>query len=161
MIFIIVFLNAGILIYLGYLRSSLKNELETSSSVSLNQDAEKKAQDLTELERQVRDGYSFIERAKKINSEEERRIWWSRVLQELANASGPGIKITKFEVDKKDFRQIKVSGVAATRESMIFLEQRLKVSEFYKEVISPVSNLTSKENVSFEFTLKLKDEWKN
>ncbi|MBU2025869.1 PilN domain-containing protein, partial [Patescibacteria group bacterium] len=109
----------------------------------------------------VRDGYSFIERAKKINSEEERRIWWSRVLQELANASGPGIKITKFEVDKKDFRQIKVSGVAATRESMIFLEQRLKVSEFYKEVISPVSNLTSKENVSFEFTLKLKDEWKN
>ncbi|MBU2025557.1 hypothetical protein KJ912_02350, partial [Patescibacteria group bacterium] len=42
-IFIIVFLNAGILIYLGYLRSSLKNELETSSSVSLNQDAEKKA----------------------------------------------------------------------------------------------------------------------
>ena len=116
---------------------------------------------LTQFEQEVEENYTFIEKAKAINKEEESRVWWSKVLGELAGLASGGVKFKKFEVSEKDSKEIKVTGVASTREEIIFLESQLKYSGFYKEVVAPVSNLTSKDNVNFEFTLKLKDEWKS
>lgn len=161
LVILLVFVNLGVLGYQGYLWLNLKNQLEEVKKQPFEGDVEGKVKNLTQFEQEVEENYAFIEKAKAINKEEENRIWWSKVLGELASLASGGVRFEKFEVSEKDPKEIRITGVANTREEIISLESQLKRSGFYKEVVAPVSNLTSKDNVNFEFTLKLKDEWKN
>ena len=76
----------------------------------------------------------------------------------MVSFCGEGTKLEKISVDEKNLKEIKVTGVAVAREEVLALKDKLEKSAFYREVDFPVSNLTSKKDITFEFTLKLKNE---
>ncbi|MBI4119143.1 MAG: hypothetical protein HY452_02680 [Parcubacteria group bacterium] len=62
-----------------------------------------------------------------------------------------GAKLTALLVNAADYKII-LAGRADNREDVILLESRLKKSDFFEKVDSPLSNLLEKTNSSFSFT---------
>jgi len=147
------------LVGLGYLYSlnlKLGTKLDEIKNEATTGNIEEKIHNLEHLEKKVKETYSFVEKAKKIN--QENPLQWSGILKELVSFCGEGTKLEKISVDEKNLKEIKVTGVAVAREEVLALKDKLEKSSFYEEVDFPVSNLTSKKDITFEFTLKLKDE---
>jgi hypothetical protein len=155
LILLMVFINFISLGYLYFLNQELKNLLKEAKNKSSEKNIEEKVENLAYLEGKVKETYTFIDKAKKINK--EKPLKWSEVLEELILFCGEGINLEKISVDEKNLKEIRVSGNALEREGIINLKEKLEKSTFYSKVEFPVSNLISKENISFEFTLTLKD----
>ena len=161
LIFLIVFLNVIIISYLLYLNFKFQEELSLSQKRVFTKDVEGKVRDLANFEKKVKDTRSFLEKAKGINAQEKNQLLWSDILKELATFWEEGITFQRFEVSSDNFKEITLTGLASSRDKVLNLERKLRESKYYKEVISPISNLTSKDNISFEFTLNLKDGSEN
>ncbi|MEA3273536.1 MAG: hypothetical protein U9Q72_03005 [Patescibacteria group bacterium] len=150
------FINFAGLGYLYSLNLKLKNKLDGIKNEAITENTEEKVQNLEHLEEKVKETYGLVEKAKKIN--QENPLQWSEILKELVSFCGAGIKFKKILVDEKNLKEIKVTGVAISREEVMILKNKLEESIHYQEVNFPISNLTSKTDVMFEFTLKLKNE---
>ncbi len=155
LIFLAMLINFAGLGYLYFLNYDLEKALVETKSKSLEKNIEEQAKNLAYLEEKVKKTYGFVEKAKDLN--QENPLKWSEVLEELILFCGEGIKLGAINMDEKNLKEIRVSGTAKNREEIIQLKEKLGDSAFYEKIDFPISNLTSKENINFEFTLTLKN----
>ncbi len=80
---------------------------------------------------------------------------WSSLLTDLNRAIPPRIQITYLNVEKKT-RLFNLNGTAATRDDFLKLKENLSNISYLEELSSPLTNLLARENVSFQFSAKLK-----
>jgi Tfp pilus assembly protein PilN len=66
-----------------------------------------------------------------------------------------GISLNAFLFDG-DTKKIILSGVASSRDDVVLMESRLKNSDFFEGLESPLSNFLDKSNSKFNFTFYLK-----
>lgn len=72
----------------------------------------------------------------------------SPLLVEIALLTPAEVRLTDLQISQEENRGF-VRGVALTRESLLVFEREMRSSDFFLEIESPLSNLTSKENVEF------------
>ena len=153
-LFIFLFtVNISIIGYLVFsffiLRIDLESATERATPVN-----EERVNDLSRIEEEVKGTYALIQKAKKLDKAEEKKFTWSQVLEELAGSIPPGITLETFKPNE-ELTEITITGTAVSRDQILVLEEKLKNSDLYTEVVAPVSNLVAKNDVTFEFTLKL------
>ena len=73
----------------------------------------------------------------------------------LASSTPPGIILTSLNIDYKN-KTIKFSGTAETRQNFLDFQEALDKNEDLTNVNSPVSDLTKKENITFNIDAKIK-----
>lgn len=190
LILLAIVLNGAFGFYLYSLKSELTWQLTQEEAKKSTLALKEEVKDLERFEREVKESFDLLEKAKRIEKEKEGDLGWFLILKELQDMWEPGITVTGFLVAEEEkvvakaepkeeevkaeagtevkeeaktekapeevTYKVTLTGKAETRDQVILLKERLVQSSFYREVISPVSNLTSRENVEFDFTLKLK-----
>lgn len=78
---------------------------------------------------------------------------YSKYFEEI-NKNLPEDVYFKEIIIKEEF--LTVNGWSESRDSLISFEKSLKDGDFFEKIETPISNLTSQENVNFEIVLKLK-----
>lgn len=142
--------------YLFYVQVSLRMRLMTLSATINVEGAEEKIQSLKQVEDKMKTIRLLIEKSKEL--EKAKPVVWSDILRELASFTDENIALATFEVSGDKFEKIKLTGTAKNRDDVIRLKENLENSDYYKEVVSPLSNMTLKEDVAFEFQMTLKTE---
>lgn len=79
---------------------------------------------------------------------------WSSVLKKISEAVPERVNLKKLAT--KDY-SVSVSGAARTRDDFLIFEEKIKTSDCFSEVNTPLSNLISKENVVFQIDFKVND----
>jgi Tfp pilus assembly protein PilN len=79
---------------------------------------------------------------------------WSYILLEVSECITDGIILTSFDIQKGS-NTFQFTGNAATRDSLLSFKTNLDASPYFENVESPISNLLSKENISFILTGKV------
>ncbi len=97
------------------------------------------------------------ERLRLVNSLEGDRILWSRALENLLEIVPPGATIEMI-IGREDGAKIIFEGVAPTRTSLVVFRERLSSLPWVMEVESPGSNLLSRENPRYSFTLIINED---
>jgi len=90
----------------------------------------------------------------RLDTIQKERLLWSKILFELARQTPDKIRLTSFSADKFS-KEIKLQGLADTRQDLLVYAENLEASEFFKDVNIPLSAVTQKENIEFSLTLKL------
>lgn len=116
-----------------------------------------------ELETQVsqmnKELAGFInQRLEYINQIEDKKIYWSEVLEQLTIITPNNIRLVLLETDKKEENKIKIGGNAKTRDDVLLFQKILEQQKKFKEVESPLSNFVKQEDVDFYFSFKIKNE---
>ncbi len=75
-------------------------------------------------------------------------------LKEILETLPPGIRLTAYVYDDAAL-DLKITGVADSREELLGLEDQFKALGFVKDVFAPLSNYDEKQNVSFTIELQL------
>lgn len=76
-------------------------------------------------------------------------------LLELINTVPAGVKLNSLSFDRTNNKLI-LSGVAKERENLLSYQEKIKELLWIEKLESPSSQLFQKENVDFEWTIKLK-----
>jgi len=101
---------------------------------------------------QVRQLNSAITNIESIQSE---YTSWSYLLEFLHHLSVENINISSISVNKEK-EEISLRGIAATRDSLLQLKEKLEESNYFKEINLPIKNLLEKENISFDINSSFK-----
>jgi len=80
---------------------------------------------------------------------------WSSLLIDLNRAIPPNIQVTYLNVEKKT-RLFNLNGTASTRDDFLKLKENLSNISYLEELSSPLTNLLVREDVSFQFSAKVK-----
>ena len=112
--------------------------------------AQKKYQELKTYENKFRETNS---QTLLFSSLQSNHLRWSSVLKKISEAVPEGVYFKK--VTTKDY-SISIAGTARTRENFLDFEEKIKSADCFLEVNTPLSNLTSKENVDFQIDFKVK-----
>ncbi len=80
---------------------------------------------------------------------------WEKIFEEIDKYNGIGITI--ISVSSDTFGNIQFSGIAANRDSLILLKNKLENSEILEAESFPLSLFLSQENIAFTARAKLKD----
>jgi len=103
----------------------------------------------------------YDERFEKINSQvlnviaiDSGQIYWSRLFENISREAAPGIKITTLST--KDYA-VFMTGEADSRDDLISFKEKLEKNSCFAEIILPLSNLVSKENIAFQMDLKVRE----
>ena len=94
---------------------------------------------------QVRQLNSAITNIESIQSEYTN---WSYLLEFIHQLSGQNININNININKKN-AEITLSGIAATRDGLLELKEKLEESNYFTEINLPIKNLLEKENINF------------
>lgn len=81
---------------------------------------------------------------------------WSNLLEEIQKNIVPGITVSTLIMPSLT-GDITLSGVAKDRNILNQFKKSLQDSQLFSSVILPINNLEQKENISFSFSLKIKD----
>ncbi len=81
-------------------------------------------------------------------------VAWSYLLEYLQTLSNENIKISNIGVDKGE-KAIALTGVAATRDSLLQLKETLEQSNYFSEINLPIKNLLERENINFSINTNL------
>ncbi|MDD4476542.1 MAG: hypothetical protein PHY40_00040 [Patescibacteria group bacterium] len=92
---------------------------------------------------------------KDINSAGAEYFAISPIIMEFAQNLPKDIKINSLDIDRRTQTLI-ITGTAKTREALIDYQEKLKIVSWIDGVVTPISQLFQKENVNFEFKMKLK-----
>ncbi len=190
LIVLAIFLNVVFGFYIYSLKAGMTERLKEEEARKNTLALKEEVKDLEKFEAEVKKSFDLLEKAKRIQKEEEKSSVWFLILSELHDFWESGIVFSSFvvqeeekivppkdekeeaektaeekkaeaenkkNVEEKVIYEIILSGKAKERDQVIRLKEKLASSDFYREVISPVSNLTSREDVEFDFTLKLKE----
>lgn len=111
--------------------------------------SQKEYQELKSYEDKFRETNSRVSLASTLQSG---HLHWSPVLKKISEAVPEGVNLKKLAT--KDY-SVSVSGAAKTRENFLFFEEKIKASDCFFEVNTPLSNLISKENVIFQIDFKV------
>jgi len=68
------------------------------------------------------------------------------------------IKINHIKPKKEpDYHQVEIQGIASKREDVLALKKALEQENLFKNIYSPLANLTKPENINFVFTFTLQE----
>jgi hypothetical protein len=95
--------------------------------------------------------------SKKIGEDSKSIPQWKKVLDIFIAICPEGMKITNIHIEKE---HVKVVGFARTREEFLAFQEGLKRDNF-KNLNSPVSNLVSPENFSFDVEFDVDKDYLN
>lgn len=84
----------------------------------------------------------------------ERDNHWG-VISQINQIMPAGIILKELSVDEANLR---IKGTAVRREDLLELEEKLKKSQNFENVESPISNIVSGTNAEFEITATIKNE---
>ena len=76
---------------------------------------------------------------------------WSNILIEISGSTTNGVIINSINLQKSN-SSFQFSGIADTRDSLLAFKTNLEQSPFFNNIESPISNLLTKENISFSLT---------
>lgn len=120
-----------------------------------------KIQALEQSQEKYRELKSYEDKFRDINSKallalslQSGHLRWSPVLKKISEAVPEGVSLKKLAT--KDY-SVSVSGTAGNREDFLVFEEKIKTSDCFSEVNTPLSNLISKENVVFQIDFKVND----
>ncbi len=91
------------------------------------------------------------EYAKKIDKIDSEITHWSRLLVRLSEICPAGIRISSIHTE--DYH-LKISGIAETREAFLDFQDKLE-NEGFENISSPISNIVSPKNFSFDIEIDL------
>ena len=93
----------------------------------------------------------------KIVDFQKNQINWSEKILALASITPSDIMIKQFRISKEDLT-FNITGLAKDRDSFLVFKKDLEDLNFFPKVISPLSNITSKENLNFNLSGHIKKE---
>lgn len=86
---------------------------------------------------------------------QEGHLYWSEVLYELSTSVPDDVYVV--DLSTKDY-QIFLTGKAKNRDNLLDFQGRLESSGCFDKINVPLSNLVSKENVSFQMDFEIKKD---
>jgi Tfp pilus assembly protein PilN len=89
------------------------------------------------------------------NTVQKEFIPWSMRMVDIASSTPKEIVLTSVTFTESN-KNVSLSGIAQTRESLLAYEQILETLSFMGNVETPLSGLTQKENITFTITGKMK-----
>lgn len=141
---LIIFLIGGE-IFLRYQLSDIKEQIK-------NREASSETASLEEL----KSGVTFLnQKIAALEKLQKEQIRWSEVLSGLSREIPLGLRLKEVKIDR-DSQKVIIKGEARNRAAVLKLENNLKNSQIFERVESPLSNITTRENLIFEFTFYLK-----
>lgn len=93
----------------------------------------------------------------KINSISETQkkfVAWSVILEKISNLM-PQDAVAAIMIMSRSNEEMTLKGVAKTRDALLLLKSNLENSDIFSSVKIPFSNLLTRQDVDFEFELKL------
>lgn len=108
-----------------------------------------RTQALFDLEERISQTNKSIE---QIHQKQKQMIIWTPVFEHLAEITPEGVHLNSFSYNQSGNR-ISLSGHADTRPKLLRFEEKLKESEYFKEVESPLSNIINKNDIDFNFEI--------
>ncbi|MFA6391436.1 MAG: PilN domain-containing protein [Patescibacteria group bacterium] len=91
---------------------------------------------------------SFNSLVQNVSSIQLEYILWSDIFIEIGNRISDGVVLSSLSIQKSN-GTFQISGTAETRDSLLSFKNNLEISPFFENIDSPISNLLSKENISF------------
>ncbi|MDD5251373.1 MAG: PilN domain-containing protein [Patescibacteria group bacterium] len=83
-------------------------------------------------------------------------VSWSEVLEDIATMMPKNTRLERISLDQGG--HIKISGVATTRDEALAFLKNLKEAPYLTDIVSPLSNILQKTQVSFDFDMKFVPE---
>ncbi|MDP3986328.1 MAG: hypothetical protein U1C53_02770 [Candidatus Veblenbacteria bacterium] len=104
------------------------------------------------LDREITD---FNKNLKEVQGIQADFVKWSSILLDINRAIPPNVEIAYLNLEQKT-RVFNLNGQALKREDLLALKANLEALPYFDELSSPLTNLLVRENVTFEFTGKIK-----
>jgi len=112
--------------------------------------ADRKTQRLVEIE-------GTIEKVNNqlidINLKQKELIVWTPALEELSEITPNGIYLDNFAY-QASLNRINITGLANTRDTLLFFQKQLEDSPYFVEIDAPLSNLIKQTNINFSFSFQ-------
>jgi len=102
-----------------------------------------------EVTAEIREINAYLKRVQAIDA---RIVPWSSVVHRITELAPAGTRLERIAVS--DAGRIVLSGVAATRNDVLLLDQRLKQAGIFTDISSPLSNILQQRNVRFDFEMR-------
>lgn len=97
------------------------------------------------------------EKIRTIGNTQKKFIAWSSVLEKITNLVPQNINVSVMILSRSD-EKIILKGTAQTRNDLLLLKSNLENSEVFSSVKIPFSNLLTREDIAFEFDLKINNK---
>ncbi len=98
--------------------------------------------------------HSADARAAQVVNMERRHIYWSALFDKLESIAGEGIVFSV--IGNRDSR-VSLAGIAANRDDLMALRDRLSADECFSDINLPLSNLFVQEQVDFQLDVVFKE----
>lgn len=95
--------------------------------------------------------------SQKIGKNSQDVPYWGKVFRVISAISPDGVKMTNIHIEKE---HMKLSGFAKTREEFLVFQEGLK-KDYFKNIVSPVSNLVSPKDFSFTVEFDVEKNYLN
>lgn len=125
--------------------SDLKSQIENFNSSKL-------ASQVNEIETKIKDTNKKIE---SVSILQKTSLHWSWVLQNIAANVPEGV--TLASINSTDGIKITINGYAVKRDDLLLFESNLENSPYFSVVSLPFSDLTKRENATFNLQLTIKE----
>ena len=123
----------------------IQNKLDTITSDTLTLKEQKENEKSLNLGQTVQNFNSLLQNVSAIQSE---YAAWSNILIETAQNMPGDVVLSSFTIQKSN-STFQFSGDAITRDSLLVFKNNLEESPYFGNIESPISNLLSKEDISF------------
>lgn len=137
---LIAFFAAGTLAGVRMLVGNVLDDLTARSSSS--------SQEHTALTTEVRAINGYLARIDGLDAD----VPWSTVIRSITELAPAGVRLNSIHAAADG--SIDVAGIAATREDMLAMRERIESSALFEQVSSPLSNILQQKEVSFEFKFR-------
>ncbi|MFA6524727.1 MAG: hypothetical protein WCT33_00475 [Patescibacteria group bacterium] len=145
---LVVFSVGALLLIVASLFASqmiLGNKLKTITAETLVLKEQTENDNTLNLGQTIQNFNTLISNVAGIQSEYAK---WSYILLEAGESVNDGIILTSFDIQKAN-SSFQFTGNANTRDSLLEFKNKLDASPYFENIESPISNLLSKENISF------------
>jgi len=90
-----------------------------------------------------------------INNLQEKHFRWSVIINMLIEVMPPNVYLT--ELSTKDY-QVFLVGKAKQREALINFQEKMKQTECFENINTPLSNLVAKSDIDFQMDFQIKKD---
>lgn len=145
MCFVCLVVAVGLVGTLVLVRGQVKRNFNDVQAAAAGMHTEKTA-DITEQIKQIN---LYL---KDIKDLQNKHISWTDVVDNIMALVPPKVRLESLTMEEGG--QIRLTGMAATRDDALTMLKSLRETAYLTDVVSPLSNILQKENVNFEFTMK-------
>lgn len=153
--FVILFSVVIILsIALYFMNDLQKQNLDSLNQETLNIEKFLNQENNQNLEKKIKDINYYLSTIKKIENE---RTNFANVLAEIANLTPDNIRLIEINLNKP-LKNFEIKGIAKTRDSLIKFDENLQQANDFKDIQSPLSNITTSNDIEFTLSGNLTDQ---